>query len=66
MCLYCKTLQELRRSDLERFERTIAKYKQWYKEDDMLLRRCLVALSWKENQELVDDIFKQIDEGGDK
>lgn len=64
MCLYCKTLAELRRHDLEKFEHTIARYKSWFKEDDMLLRRCLVALEWKGNEDLVNDILKQI--GGDE
>lgn len=65
MCKYCKTLADLRRSDLAHYEYTLNSIKEQFREDDMLLRRCLIALSWKENQVLVDDILKVI-EGGDR
>lgn len=61
MCKYCKTLADLRRSDLFHYEHSMARMKSQFREDDMLLRRCLVALSWKDNEELVNDILKVLE-----
>ena len=64
MCRYCSTLAELRKQDLFLYEKAVERFKRQFKQDDMLLRRCLIALSWKENEDLVNDILKVI--GGDE
>ncbi len=64
MCRYCSTLAELRKQDLFLYEKAVEKFKRQFKQDDMLLRRSLIALSWKENEDLVNDILKVI--GGDE
>ena len=60
MCRYCSTLAELRKQDLFLYEKAVEKFKRQFKQDDMLLRRSLIALSWKENEDLVNDILKVI------